>query len=145
MEQSEKHHVSLYKLKEKEFKENSVCNCKAKYCKVNHHKSRWIASKAGKFFTELTMICPDANAEVNDSTGLSEEYISLVCDSQLLNYESLKNHTNKNHKAGVYSCHICDKKFHSEANMNHHIRKVHGLTFRGVYPALINLLLKSIK
>ena len=152
--QRETLYKKIYNLKQRETKKIGHCKCQGNTCKINHHKFKWMASKADILFEELLhfcyhesrglnsiiYICPYCNDGFFDKTDLEcrEDIVHLscfenqtkpcqceICGNLFQTMESLKSHMGMHQDLTMYICNHCECVFKMETELTHHVQSVH--------------------
>ena len=103
----------IYKVKQKEIKQKSSCNCRGNVCIINHSRFRWLASKSDVNFSRLSALILTKNSiKASESEKLCEQIDCLKCYPELGIEDSVKTHIKKRHqsRSGLPSKQ-CDETF----------------------------------
>ena len=95
----------LYKLKALEVKQLRKCGCKGNFCRIDHSRFRWTASKSDAIF--------------NIMISTSSSFPCEKCDKIFYSENNLRSHINNEHEQ-KFICKQCDKAFSEVCDMIRH-------------------------
>ena len=133
-------HEDLFTLKHKDMKKKGNCNCKGKFCKINHSRFRWTMSKADDFFSKLILILPEyQNSEATASLPDQCDKGGKMCE----NIEGMKTLNEKDHAPNdvsetqesilgsfSYDCELCEQVMDDTNDLQNHIETQHSQDFK---------------
>ena len=132
-------HEDLYKLKQRETKENGTCNCRAKICKINHSRFRWHMSEADMLFNSLSNLSSIEKTEgsysyvdiefvnnhleevneISDDKEICPSFICATCSKVFDENINIENYQKSEHEKQI-KCSRCDKMFYTRCEMSNH-------------------------
>ena len=151
--QKDKIFKDLYRLKQKEVKQTKNCQCRGRFCKINHSRYRWTSSMADILFNKFksansnkicrttgNIECEKCDVEFCDEDvmkthiqknhELDSSFKCHNCDQRYTNSETLKRHNETDHQMSPrYFCKECDTNFPQMLTLENHIRRIHNSKF----------------
>ena len=96
-------HKSLFILKKEETRDYSRCKCKRRYCKINHARYSWSATKSDQYYSQMNLIEEKSLITENNQENLHNKkpnnFWCKICDREFGNLTAFKKHNEIKHKS----------------------------------------------
>ena len=104
-------------LQQKERKYIGKCNCKAKFCNINHSRFRWTSSRSGNLLKKMNEVVDEKQSDKNI-------LVMEKCDKTFPNKDGMKSHVENKHSKDFY-CKQCKNGFTDHESLIEHIHTHH--------------------